>query len=271
MSRCLAFCSLCLAILSAPMVATLRADNLRPHDRVVFLGDSITEAGVHPGGYITLLAERVREVLPNSRIELLGAGISGNKVPDLLARLTRDVLDKKPTLVVVYIGINDVWHSERGEGTPRDKYQQGLTQLIKEIQKSGARVVLATPSVIGEKSDGTNPLDAMLDDYAQISRDVAKTLKIPLIDLRAAFLSHLRAENPRQRQEGILTTDGVHLNAAGNRFVADQILAHWGIEDPTPSRLRHVVLFQFHDSATPADIEEVVLAFRNFPTKIDSV
>jgi len=45
-------------------------------------------------------------------VEVIGAGISGNKVPDLQRRLERDVLKKKPTVVFIYIGINDVWHGE---------------------------------------------------------------------------------------------------------------------------------------------------------------
>ena len=43
--------------------------------------------------------------------EMINAGISGHKVPDLQGRLDRDVLSKEPTVVFIYIGINDVWHS----------------------------------------------------------------------------------------------------------------------------------------------------------------
>ncbi|MFM8890244.1 MAG: GDSL-type esterase/lipase family protein, partial [Planctomycetia bacterium] len=83
---------------------------LRPHERVGFLGDTITQGGDRPGGYVDLVRTRVKETHPGTAIEVIGAGISGNKVPDLENRLDRDVLAKKPTTVVVYIGINDVWH-----------------------------------------------------------------------------------------------------------------------------------------------------------------
>src|SRR6202012_5324185 len=105
---------------------------------------------------------------PDLGIEVIGAGISGNKVPDLQRRLDKDVLAKKPTLVVIYIGINDVWHGETdpARGTPKEKFEAGLKDIIGKIQAAGGRVVLCTPTVIGEKKAGTNKLDARLDEYA---------------------------------------------------------------------------------------------------------
>src|SRR5256885_5460352 len=89
-------------------VGTSRGE-LKKGDRVVFLGDSITQAGAGPGGYVTLVREALDKDHKDLGIEVIGAGISGNKVPDLEKRLERDVLGKKPTVVVIYIGINDVW------------------------------------------------------------------------------------------------------------------------------------------------------------------
>src|SRR5579863_1260074 len=76
-------------------------------ERIVFLGDLITEAGAAPGGYVALAKEAIARKYPDLDIEVIGAGISGNRVPDLEARLDKDVLSKKPTLVIIYIGIND--------------------------------------------------------------------------------------------------------------------------------------------------------------------
>jgi lysophospholipase L1-like esterase len=159
-------------------------------------------------------------------IKVINAGISGNKVPDLQRRLQKDVLDKKPTLVVIYIGINDVWHGEKDpkRGTSKEKFEEGLKDIIAKITNAGARVVLCTPSVIGEKTGGANSLDAKLDEYSDISRKIAKELKIPLCDLRAAFGDYLKSKNPDNKERGILTGDRVHLNPAGNKLVAETIL-----------------------------------------------
>src|SRR5262245_47016925 len=85
---------------------------LKKGDRIVFLGDSITQGGVGPKGYVTLIDKALQEKQKALGIEIVGAGISGNKVPDLQNRVEKDVIAKKPTVVVIYIGINDVWHGQ---------------------------------------------------------------------------------------------------------------------------------------------------------------
>lgn len=202
------------------------APPLKKGERIVFLGDSITQGGVSPKGYVTLIKNALAEKHKDLDIEVIGAGISGNKVPDLQRRLEKDVIAKKPTLVVIYIGINDVWHGENNpaNGTSKEKFESGLLEIIGKIKESGARVVLCTPSVIGEKKSGGNKLDSRLDEYSEISRKVAKESKSQLCDLRKAFQDYLAKNNPDDKERGILTGDRVHLNDAGNKFVADTIL-----------------------------------------------
>src|SRR4051794_11354339 len=199
---------------------------LKKGDRIVFLGDSITAGGVSPKGYVTVIKNALKEHHADLEIEVLGAGISGNKVPDLQRRVDKDVIAKKPTVVVIYIGINDVWHGEKdpAKGTSPEKFEAGLKEVIGKCTTAGARVILCTPSVIGEKPAGANSLDAKLDEYSDISRKVAKELKVQLCDLRKAFEEHLKAHNADQKERGILTSDRVHLNEAGNKFVAEHML-----------------------------------------------
>ena len=164
----------------------------------------------------------------SSATEIIGAGISGNKVEQLQARIDRDVIAQKPTTVVVYIGINDVWHWTIGipgaKGSTKEQFESGLRDVIGKIQHAGATVVLCTPSVIGEKKAGANPEDPMLEEYSAISRRVARETGSTLCDLRKAFVEHIAKNNPDDTDRGILTTDRVHLNPAGNAFVAAEIL-----------------------------------------------
>lgn len=236
-------------------------------DRVVFLGDSITAQGARPGGYVDI----VKKAVASKGVEVIGAGIGGHKVPDLEKRLDRDVISKKPTVVVIYIGINDVWHSTRNAGTSKDKFESGLHSLIKRCNDAGARVILCTASVIGEKTDGSNDLDKMLDEYCGISRKVAKDSKTQLIDLRAAFWADLKTSNKMNEYKGILTTDGVHLNAAGNQFVAKQMLTGLGVNMNEGKVLRHVVLFAFKKEVPEEQIAEVVTEFGKLKDKIDVI
>ena len=246
------------------------------NSKVIFLGDSITQAGAGPKGYISLARQEVDETFANKKIEFVGAGISGNKVPDLQKRLKRDVLDKKPTMVVIYIGINDVWHSQSGRGTSKDDFESGLRDIIKKINDVGSKVILCTPSVIGEKTDATNPLDAMLEEYSAISRQVAKSTGSQLLDLRKNFLAHLSKINKDNKDKGLLTNDGVHLNLAGNQFVANQMLAALGLKEKsnmtkTFKGVRHIVMFKFKDDVNEASIEEIVKAFEALKTEIDQI
>jgi len=199
-------------------------------DRIIFFGDSITELGVIPSGYVTLVKEELNRRHTDMEIEIIAAGISGNKVTDLVSRLQRDVLWRNPTIVVIYIGINDVWHwaLQNLQGTTQEEYEGGLREIIARIQYAGARVVLCTPSVIGEKYDATNPQDAMLEEYAKISRKVARDLGARLCDLREAFAAYLLANNKENKEQGILTYDRVHLNEEGNKLVAREILKSMG-------------------------------------------
>lgn len=189
--------------------------------KVIFFGDSITQAGVKDNGYINLL----KKTLDPTQYELIGAGIGGNKVYDLYLRMEDDVLNKKPDLVFIYIGINDVWHKLGVKtGTDYDKYLKFYQALINKIQANGSKLVLCTPTVIGEKKDGTNEVDADLNKYAAGVRELAAKNNLPLCDLRKAFMDYESANNTEDKEKGVLTTDKVHLNDAGNKLVADTML-----------------------------------------------
>ena len=194
--------------------------------RIVFFGDSITEFGGRPNGWVTLIIDALKRKCGSNAPEVINAGVRGNKITDLQFRFERDVLSKKPTVVVIYIGINDVWHfSLPGlKGTPKEDYESGLRDIIFRCKASGASVILCTPSVIGEKKKGKNQHDKMLDEYAEISRRVARETRIQLCDLNRSFVDYLSGHNFKDDREGILTVDGVHLNDEGNRFVSGIIL-----------------------------------------------
>lgn len=207
------------------MVALLSVAFVKPpKKKVVFFGDSITQMGVNAGGYIDQLKNQLATQGKASQYELIGAGIGGNKVYDLYLRVQEDVLDKKPEVVVIYIGINDVWHKTSGTGTDRDKYEKFYRALITLFQKNNIRVVLCTPTVIGEKLNGANPQDADLNAYGEVVRSLAKEKNCQLVDLRQLFLQYLNQYNTENKEAGILTTDRVHLNETGNKLVAEALL-----------------------------------------------
>ena len=191
--------------------------------RIIFFGDSITELGVQPNGYISFLNKMLEKNKVND-YELIGAGVGGNKVYDLYLRLDDDVLKQNPDVVVIWIGVNDVWHKRSlGTGTDADKFEKFYTAIIKKLKQENIKVYLSTPAVIGERTDFSNELDGDLNKYSVIIRDLAKKNNCSLIDLRKAFLDYNLIHNKSNKESGILTNDRVHLNEAGNTLVAEEM------------------------------------------------
>lgn len=193
--------------------------------RVVFFGDSITQAAVQPNGFIRQIDSMLQQRGSADQYELIGAGISGNKVYDLYLRMDSDVLMKKPDVVFIYIGVNDVWHkATSGTGTDAPKFEKFYTAIIKKLQANNARVILCTPATIGERKDYINQQDGDMNYYSEIIRRLAKQYNCQLIDLRSLFHEYDAQNNPDNKDRGILTLDGVHLNPQGNKLVAEKML-----------------------------------------------
>ena len=212
-------------LLLLPAVFFLSFKSMVNPVRVVFFGDSITQAAVEPGGYIVKMREMLDAEGKSADYDLIGAGVSGNKVYDLYLRLEQDVLEKKPDIVAIYVGVNDVWHKRSfGTGTDADKFGKFYEALISKMQQAGIKVIVCTPACIGEKTDCTNAQDGELNQYSQIIRELAETYKCALCDFRTAFLTYDSQHNTENKEKGILTTDGVHLNDAGNEMVARMLL-----------------------------------------------
>jgi lysophospholipase L1-like esterase len=190
--------------------------------KVIFFGDSITELGVKPGGYVTRVDSMCKLEGKGGQYDFIGSGISGNKIYDLYLRMEDDVLSKNPDVVVIYVGVNDVWHKTLlGTGTDADKFEKFYYAILKKLKDRNIKAILCTPAVVGEKTDFSNPLDGDLNRYCNIIRDIAKKSNLPLIDLRQKFLDYDKANNPENKEKDILTYDKVHLNPKGNQFVAD--------------------------------------------------
>ena len=192
--------------------------------KVIFFGDSITQAAVQPGGYILRIDSMCRVEGKNDNYEFTGAGISGNKVYDLYLRMEDDVLAKNPDVVIIYIGVNDVWHkSSPGTGTDADKFEKFYQAIINKLSAKKIKVALCTPAAIGERTDFSNPQDGDMNYYSNIIRNLASKNNLPLIDLRKSFLEFNQKNNTDNKDRGILTSDRVHLNANGNQLVADEM------------------------------------------------
>ncbi|MFT7668161.1 MAG: lysophospholipase L1-like esterase/predicted esterase [Planctomycetota bacterium] len=207
--------------------AALRSfvEEVDDQERIAFFGDSLTKAGDHPGGYVDQLRSAVKLAKPG--VVLISSGVGGDMIPDLLKRFQKDIIEQKPTMVFIFVGINDGWYSKRVKSTPPNVFEAGVRRMVREFQESGATVVLTTPTVNGEKRNGTNRLDERLDRLAKISRRVAKEEGVVLCDMRQTFIDYLRVFNPDDLEKGVLTKDGLHFLPAGDQLAATE--AAWSL------------------------------------------
>lgn len=206
-------------------------------EKIAFLGDSITQGGwSNPAGYVRLV---IAGLAANGvTAEPVPAGISGHKSDQMLARLEKDVLSKKPQWMTLSCGVNDVWHGKRGvplesatEGeydekvAERGTYKANITEIITKAEAAGVKPVILTATVI--KEDPGTPENAKLAAYNDFLRKLAKEKHLLLADLNASFQQRIKAEN--KPGKNTITSDGVHMNAEGNKLMATGVLKAFGL------------------------------------------
>lgn len=218
------------AALSAVMSTQALPPMLKDVHTMVCMGDSITEQGASPTGYVTL----IQKALPT--IKVINAGISGHKAPDMRARFQRDVMDKNPDLVTISVGVNDVWHGffdnhTKGDGpngVPLPKYVADIQAMIDVAKAKNVKVVLVSPTMIYE--DSKNLENKKLGDYVQAMKELAHKNACGFADLYHPFLQVVDAYQKRAgKGVNLLTVDGVHMNPAGNQLMAHGILSTLGV------------------------------------------
>lgn len=202
---------------------------IKDGQKLAFMGDSITQFGAgQPGGYVRLVVSGLEA--SGIKVAPVFAGISGHKSNDMLGRLDKDVLGKKPDFMTLSCGVNDVWHGARG--VPLDAYKKNITEICDQAQAAGVRVVVLTATMIGE--DQPNPNNQKLAPYNEFLRTLAKARQLPLADLnadmQAAVAAAKAAGAPRPNKGNYLTSDGVHMAPPGDQLMAEGVLRALGLD-----------------------------------------
>ena len=216
-----------IALAAAMTIGSLQAAEplVKDGQKIAFLGDSITQAGARPGGYVTLV---IRGLEANGvKATAIPAGISGHKSNQMLKRLDAHVLSKKPDWMTLSCGVNDVWHG--AGGVPLDQYKINITKIVDQCQAAGIKVMILTSTMIGE--DEPNPNNQKLALYNDFLRDLAKEKKCLLADLNARMQAALAKAGGAGKKSRIITRDGVHMNPTGNQMMATGVLVEFGLSD----------------------------------------
>lgn len=230
----------CLALASAitgvarPSGGAARPRPMKNFRRLVTLGDSITQGGARPGGYVWQIERALGVLYPDRKIEIVNAGISGHKSTDMLARFQRDVLDKKPDVVTISVGINDIWHGFMPAGhhpagygprrVPLEDYRRNVEAMIQEARRAGVDVVLFTTTIFEDDPKSIRNLRAA--SYNDALRELARKYDLRVADQFRAFMETWAANRATGAK---LTTDQVHLARAGDTLMARTALLAFGI------------------------------------------
>ena len=215
--------AMALAVLTRPAAA---ADfPIHDGDRVVLLGDSITEQRL----YTTVIETYTLSRFPQWKLSFRNIGWGGDTARGGLGRAARDMLPLKPTFVTIDFGMNDHGYRAHDEGIYKG-YIEKQTQLVALLKANHARVALLTPQPIEEKrpdpdKDAKNgSLRKMSDGLREIAAK-ENVLFADQFDPYMAVMLTARQANPTAFIGG---GDAVHPGPVGHTVMGWAILKALG-------------------------------------------
>ena len=209
------------ALLLVPLSALCALEPIAafaPGARILFQGDSITDGkrgrNADPNhilghGYVFIIAARHGAAFPEAKLDYMNRGVSGNTVLDLEKRWQQDVLDLKPDVLSILIGVND--HSK---GVPLDQYEQLYDRLITEARAANPKLklVLCEPFV--------KPAAEVNEDIRkrqEIVARLARKHKAALVRFQPVF-----DEAAKRAPADYWIWDNVHPTYRGHQLMADE-------------------------------------------------
>jgi lysophospholipase L1-like esterase len=201
---------------------------LRDGQRVVFIGDSITDCGrrdeyaPYGNGYMSLVRALVSARHPETLLDWTNVGISGDTVRNLAQRWDVDAIAARPDWLSVMIGINDVWRAFDGrpeDAVPSGEYESTLRLLLRRaVEATGCRLILADPYLI--QPDRSDPWRAESDRYVAVMAALAAEFGAVHVATQAAFDQVMAVSEPLS-----WAADRVHPDLPGHAVIADAFLA----------------------------------------------
>jgi acyl-CoA thioesterase I len=191
--------------------------------KLLFIGDSITDHGRREDpeqigfGYVRTLRDYYMTAFPEKEFEFINRGVGGNRVTDLADRWKEDVIDIKPDLVSISIGINDVWRQLDSPGIVQigpDRFKEVYGNLLTQVrEETEAEIVLMEPTVIEE--DVHSEGNRLLVPYVEAVHELAEQFQAAVVPEHKAFIEYLESGGRLK-----LTTDGVHMTSVGDMLMA---------------------------------------------------
>ena len=211
-------------VLAAPVRAEEPAKEFffKPNDRIVFLGDSITEQYQYSSTIELYLTTR----MPKGNFVFLNAGIGGDTANGGAGRFQSHVLDEKPTAVTINFGMNDGGYG-KFNAAGNKVFTDKTRAMLEMAQKAGVRVALCSPNAVDKrmKSNGAEYVVTQKQFYAPL-KEIAAEFKIPFADQYAvtrAATDKMELDDPKALKAKPYG-DGFHTSPPGGLLMAHAIL-----------------------------------------------
>jgi len=179
--------------------------NLGPNQRIVFIGDSITDAGRCEAaykplgyGYVHFVANRLLAKYPEFNLNIINNGIGANTIRDLKGRWEKDCLNQKPDILSILIGINDIWRQyidRLNEAVFLDEYELTYNWLLSQVkEKCDCQLVLIEPFMFCD--DAENPEYNSLKEFINTVDNLAEQFDAVLMPLQELINKKIKQVPP---------------------------------------------------------------------------
>ena len=193
--------------------------------KIIFFGDSVTDAGRDRNdryglgnGYVKRAAEELFALYPQSGLEILNRGNGGDRTEQLLARIDGDIIAEKPDVVILEVGINDVWHRFlAGPAVSKEEFCKNYEEIVSRLKGVGAKIIILQPFVLDVEDK--SQLRPFVDVFNGVIGEIATREKLTVIALDEIFRDLTSHTDPTQ-----FAADGVHPVALGCRYIADLVV-----------------------------------------------
>lgn len=194
--------------------------------RILFQGDSITDAGrsrtddVPVGVGYPLLVKAALGFENPGKYEFFNRGISGDRIVDVYARIKSDIINLKPDVMSILIGVNDVWHelTENPNGVDADKFFKIYSMLIEEVKEAlpDIKIMIFEPFVLSafKTEENYHIFRPEVEKRAAMAKKIAEKFNLPFIPLQAGL-----DEMSKDIDATYWLADGVHPTAMGHEYI----------------------------------------------------
>jgi acyl-CoA thioesterase I len=206
---------------------------LKPNQRIVFIGDSITDAGrlmraYRPlgYGYVRFIANHLWSKYPQFDLDIVNTGINGDSIRDLQQRWQQDCLDYQPDILSILIGINDVcrqYKQSTHEAAFIDEYESTFKRMLSQTKaKSDCRFVLMEPFLFCD--DKKLAEYRTLKKYIDVVQRLAEQFDAMLVPLQALIDEKIKQISPNKWSD-----DMVHPYLWAHSWIARRWLEATGL------------------------------------------